>query len=219
MCTLLKINKIRTTALHLQSDGMVERFKRSLLQHLSKVIKEHQEDWDHYIPLFMLAYRSAILKSTHHTPAKMVFGHELWSGIWNTTGEADTYQWICNGHDKSPYENLQDCEKQVTSYISQNDDPLWCLCQQHRLFYWSLCLVVRPSSQERTLTQVAARLGWTLYDRKSTKWHRVSSLETKWSIQSCARVTRTLTMDWTRTSNLKEEVVLHLDPWRKCLSF
>ncbi len=56
MCKLLKINKIRTTALHPQSDGMVERFNRTFLQHLSKVVDEHQEEWDHYIPLFILAY-------------------------------------------------------------------------------------------------------------------------------------------------------------------
>ncbi len=37
----------------------------------------HQEEWDHYIPLFMLAYRSAIHESTHHRPAKVIFGHEL----------------------------------------------------------------------------------------------------------------------------------------------
>ncbi len=77
MCKLLKINKTRTITLHRQSDGMVELFNRTLLQHLSKVVNEHQEDWDHYIPLFLLAYRSSILESTHHTPAKVIFGHEL----------------------------------------------------------------------------------------------------------------------------------------------
>ncbi len=73
----LKINKTRTTALQPQSDRMVERFSRTFLPHLSKVFDEHQEDWDHYIPLFMVAHRSAIHKSTRHTPAKVIFGHEL----------------------------------------------------------------------------------------------------------------------------------------------
>ncbi len=65
LCQLLKINKTRTSAPSPPpSDGMVERFNRILLQHLSQVVNKHQEDWDHYIPLFMLAYRSAIYEST-----------------------------------------------------------------------------------------------------------------------------------------------------------
>ncbi len=76
MCKLLKINKTRTTTLYPQSDGMVKRFNRTLSQHLFKVVDEHQEEWDHYIPLFMLAYRSAIHESTHHTPAKVIFDHD-----------------------------------------------------------------------------------------------------------------------------------------------
>ncbi len=77
MCKLLKISKTRTTAFHPQSHGMVVRFNRILSQHLSKVVDKHQNDWDDYIPLFMLAYRSAICESTHHTSAKVIFGHEL----------------------------------------------------------------------------------------------------------------------------------------------
>ncbi len=73
MCKLLKIHKTRTTALYTQSDGKVERFNRTLLQHLSKVVNEQQEDLDHYIPLFMLAYRSLIHESTH--AANAIFGH------------------------------------------------------------------------------------------------------------------------------------------------
>ncbi len=48
-----------------------------LFPHLSKVVDEHQEDWNHCMPLFMLVYRSSIHESTHHTPAKVIFGHEL----------------------------------------------------------------------------------------------------------------------------------------------
>ncbi len=40
-------------------------------------VDEHPEEWSHYILLFVLAYRSSIHKSTHHTPAKVIFDHEL----------------------------------------------------------------------------------------------------------------------------------------------
>ncbi|XP_045124905.1 uncharacterized protein LOC123512544 [Portunus trituberculatus] len=45
-CTLLGIQKTRTTPLHPQSDGMVERFNRTLLQQLAKYCRAGQDDWD-----------------------------------------------------------------------------------------------------------------------------------------------------------------------------
>ena len=49
LCQSLGIHKTRTTALHPQSDGMVERFNRTTEQHLSKMVSEQQDDWDKYI--------------------------------------------------------------------------------------------------------------------------------------------------------------------------
>jgi len=77
LCDLLGINKTRTTPLHPQSDGMVERFNRTLEEHLSKVVDIHQKDWDQHIPSFLLAYRSAIHDTTGFTPARVLFGREL----------------------------------------------------------------------------------------------------------------------------------------------
>ena len=61
---VLGIRKTRTTPLHPQSDGMVERFNRTMEEHLSKVVAEHQKDWDRHLPLFLLAYRSAVHDTT-----------------------------------------------------------------------------------------------------------------------------------------------------------
>ncbi|KAJ8703953.1 hypothetical protein PYW07_013247 [Mythimna separata] len=77
MCTLLGIYKTRTTPAHPQSDGMVERFNQTLENHLAKVVDDHQKDWDRYIPLFLMSYRSAVHDSTGHTPARVNFGREM----------------------------------------------------------------------------------------------------------------------------------------------
>ncbi|XP_063907405.1 uncharacterized protein K02A2.6-like [Zophobas morio] len=74
---LLGICKRRTTPLHPESDGMVERFNRTMEQHLSKVVEEDQRDWDQHLPLFLLAYRAAIHDTTGQTPAHVLFGKEL----------------------------------------------------------------------------------------------------------------------------------------------
>ena len=78
MCQLLGIQKTRTTAHHPQSDGMVERFNRTIEDQLAKFVDyHHQRDWDEHILYLMLAYRSVIHESTGCTPAKVMFGRDL----------------------------------------------------------------------------------------------------------------------------------------------
>ncbi|GFY17213.1 retrovirus-related Pol polyprotein from transposon 412 [Trichonephila clavipes] len=60
LCEILAIDKTRTTALHPQSDGMVERFSRTILNSLSLLVSSNQQDWDKKLPFFLLAYRSAV---------------------------------------------------------------------------------------------------------------------------------------------------------------
>lgn len=75
--TILGIGKTRTTPLHPQSNGLVERLNRTILQYLSKFVNDNQKDWDRWIPLFLLAYRSSKHETTEFTPAMMVMGREL----------------------------------------------------------------------------------------------------------------------------------------------
>ena len=77
LCHLLTILMTRTTPLHPQSDGMVERFNGTLEQHLSKGVDENQTDWDQHTPLLLMAYRSSVHNTTDITPAKLVFGREI----------------------------------------------------------------------------------------------------------------------------------------------
>ncbi|GBM94250.1 Transposon Ty3-I Gag-Pol polyprotein, partial [Araneus ventricosus] len=77
LCELWGILKTRTTALHPESDGMVERFNRTILNHLSLFVSRNQTDWDTHLPLFLLAYRSAEHEVTGLTPAEMLFGRTL----------------------------------------------------------------------------------------------------------------------------------------------
>ena len=64
MCRLLGVNKTRTTLLHPQSDGMVERFNRAIEDQLPKFVDSNQWDWDTHIPLLLMAYRTAVHETT-----------------------------------------------------------------------------------------------------------------------------------------------------------
>ena len=55
MCKSLGMDKTRTMPLHPQSDGMVERFNRTIEEMLSKFVTENQRDWDSHLPILMMA--------------------------------------------------------------------------------------------------------------------------------------------------------------------
>ncbi|GFX38675.1 retrovirus-related Pol polyprotein from transposon 412 [Trichonephila clavipes] len=77
LCEILAIAKTRTTALHPQSDGMVERFNWTILNSLSLLVSSNQQDWDKKLPFFLLAYRSAVHETTGYSPSQILFGRDL----------------------------------------------------------------------------------------------------------------------------------------------
>ena len=76
-CRLMGVHKTRTTPAYPQSDGMVERYNRTLLQHLSKCVSEQQRDWETCLPFALMAYRSAIQEATGVSPCRLMLGREL----------------------------------------------------------------------------------------------------------------------------------------------
>ncbi|KAK2919147.1 hypothetical protein Q8A73_003518 [Channa argus] len=77
VCQRLRVRKTRTTPLHPQSDGLVERFNRTLTTQLAILTSRHQKDWDQHLPLVPWAYRTAVQESSQCTPATLMFGREL----------------------------------------------------------------------------------------------------------------------------------------------
>ena len=61
VCKLLHIRKSRTTAYHPQSDGLAERWNRTLLSMLATCVDNRPEDWEQYMKKVCVAYNT----STH----------------------------------------------------------------------------------------------------------------------------------------------------------
>jgi hypothetical protein len=59
LCKKFSIDKTKTTAFRPQSDGLVERFNRTLEDILSKYVSQNQKDWDEQHPWALMAYRSS----------------------------------------------------------------------------------------------------------------------------------------------------------------
>jgi transposase InsO family protein len=77
MCTVLGIDKTRTTRFRPQSNGGVERFNRTLASMLTMYCEKNQETWENYLQQVMMAYRSSVHASTTRTPNSMLFGREI----------------------------------------------------------------------------------------------------------------------------------------------
>jgi hypothetical protein len=73
----LGVSKTRTTALHPQSDGMVDATLRPSRSTCGRSSHPTQRDWDDRAPPFLLAYRASTHDTTGLTPAKLMFGREL----------------------------------------------------------------------------------------------------------------------------------------------
>jgi hypothetical protein len=48
--------KTWTTPLYAQSDGMMERFMKTVEERTRKVVSKYRRDWDERLPIFLLAY-------------------------------------------------------------------------------------------------------------------------------------------------------------------
>ena len=77
MTRLLGIKKTRMTALHPQSDGQVERHHQTILNYLAKFVSDDQKDWDNWIHMYLLAYRSSKHEATGASPAELYFARDL----------------------------------------------------------------------------------------------------------------------------------------------
>ena len=76
LCKHVGITKTRTTPYDPQSDGMVERFNRTLLNLLSIAVEEDEHNWDAQLPLTLLAYRTSVHEATNATPFYLTFGRD-----------------------------------------------------------------------------------------------------------------------------------------------
>jgi len=76
MCKWFEIDKVRTTAYQPSTNGMLERFHRTLNSMLGKVVSDNQKDWDERVPLVLSAYRASVHEATGYSPNFLMFMRE-----------------------------------------------------------------------------------------------------------------------------------------------
>ncbi len=73
---LMGVHKLNTTAYHTQTDGLVERFNRTLTDMLAKTVERNGYDWDHHLPFVLFAYRSSLQESTQESLFFLLYGRD-----------------------------------------------------------------------------------------------------------------------------------------------
>ena len=73
VCQLLGVQKTRTTPYHPQSDGLVERFNKTVVEMLSMAVQQDENKWDLLLPSLLLAYRTSVHETTGATPFSLMF--------------------------------------------------------------------------------------------------------------------------------------------------
>ena len=76
VCQLMGIKKTNTTAYHPQTDGLVERFNRTLIDMLAKTVEKSGRDWDTRLPFVLFAYRASPQESTQESPFFLMYGRD-----------------------------------------------------------------------------------------------------------------------------------------------
>jgi hypothetical protein len=73
---LLGFKKVNTSAYHPQTDGLVERFNRTLTAMLAKTVERGGRDWDQRLPFVLFAYRASQQPSTLESPFFLLYGKD-----------------------------------------------------------------------------------------------------------------------------------------------
>ena len=64
VCRIFKIHKTRTTSYHLQSDGLIERFNRTLINMLATTVGDHPMEWECHLSKLCVAYNTDVPRFT-----------------------------------------------------------------------------------------------------------------------------------------------------------
>ena len=74
---LLHISQIRTSPYHPQTDGLVERFNKTLKLMLRKLVSKEGKNWDRLLPYVLFAYQEVPQSTTGFSPFELLYGREV----------------------------------------------------------------------------------------------------------------------------------------------
>ena len=120
LCRCLDVEKIRTTIYKPSTNGVVERFHRTLNSMIGKIIHDNHRNWHELIPQILAAYRASEHSATGYSPNKLMLGRECRAPIdlvLGTLGDSNI-NISYNEYVKQMQERMLYCYESVRSHLS-----------------------------------------------------------------------------------------------------
>ena len=134
----MEIDKLRTTAYQPSTNGIVERFHRTLHSMIGKVVSESQRDWDERLYAVLAAYRSSVHESTGFTPNRLFLGREtrtpidVLMGIPSEEIEASTVsEYVSLMQEKTAQKTSQSCCRSTERHVRHQSSPSRILSRRY----------------------------------------------------------------------------------------
>ncbi|XP_035255606.1 uncharacterized protein LOC118217726 [Anguilla anguilla] len=105
-CHLLRVQHLRTSVYHPQTDGLVERFNQTLKRMLRKIVAADGKDWDQVLPYVLFAIREVPQASTGFSPFELLYGRRP-RGLLDLAKEAWEEQPSPHPYPTSPEKGLR----------------------------------------------------------------------------------------------------------------
>jgi hypothetical protein len=119
LLSLLQVKQLRTSVYHPQTDGLVERFNKTLKQMLKKAMDTDGKNWDQLLPHVLFAVHEVPQASTGFSPFELLYGRRP-RGLLDLAKEA----WESR---PSPHRTLVDHVEQVRDRMAQ----VWPIVRNH----------------------------------------------------------------------------------------
>jgi len=123
-CRWMDIEKLRTTPYKPSTNGMIERYHRSLNSIIAKIICENQKDWCEKAPIATAAYRASVHEATGYSPNFLVFMRE-------NRAPVDLVLGCPPGEDNSQFSSDKYVERQQETIrdVCICSSTSWCSCK------------------------------------------------------------------------------------------
>jgi len=76
LCEKFQTKHRLTSSYRPQTNGMIERFNRTIGECIAKLLTDKEKEWDEYIDAVLLAYRTMKHEATGFTPFQLLYGRQ-----------------------------------------------------------------------------------------------------------------------------------------------
>ena len=99
---LWNITKSTSTSYHPQTQGLVERFNKTIIEILKRYVSEAHDTWDESVDMATYAYNTSIQRTTGMTPYEVMFGRKVkyLEKIKNETTQSEHVERLQKNHNK-----------------------------------------------------------------------------------------------------------------------